>query len=124
MRRKFWALLMTIMMIATLVPASAFAEKGTPDNESLYEVENPEPIQPSETGGLYLDKQLSELDENGEGTITLETYVEGSVSSKTAPMDIILVLDQSGSMEEEITVDQDTYELYEASNKVYYENRD
>ena len=25
MRRKFWALLMTIMMIATMVPASAFA---------------------------------------------------------------------------------------------------
>ena len=115
---------MTIMMIATMVPASAFAEEGTTDNESLYKVENPEPIQPSETGGLYLDKQLSELDENGEGTITLETYVEGSVSSKTVPMDIILVLDQSRSMEEEITVDQDTYELYEATNKVYYENRD
>ena len=29
MRRKFWAFLMTVMMIATMVPAIAFAEEDS-----------------------------------------------------------------------------------------------
>ncbi|MGN0703296.1 MAG: InlB B-repeat-containing protein, partial [Lentihominibacter sp.] len=35
MRKKFWALLMTIMMIATMVPASVFAGNGS-DSQTAY----------------------------------------------------------------------------------------
>ena len=51
------------------------------------------------TGGIKLSKKVTP---NGKGgyTVTLESYTTGTVvtSTSTAPVDIVLVLDQSGSM--------------------------
>ena len=56
-------------------------------------------------GGVATAKNVSEPDENGLYTITLETYATGesSITEKGIPVDIVLVLDVSGSMSESMT---------------------
>lgn len=52
--------------------------------------------------GLNIDKKLINYDAStGEGMLQLEAYVTGNVTTtyKTTPVDIVLVLDQSGSMD-------------------------
>lgn len=55
-----------------------------------------------EAKGLYTDKQVSGPDDNGYYTIRLENYATGTVTTSTTteikPVDIVLVLDDSGSM--------------------------
>ena len=56
-------------------------------------------------GAVKFDKTVTpEPDENGVYTISLEAYVTGSVTvtTSTAPADIILVLDYSSSMEKDV----------------------
>ena len=54
----------------------------------------------NEEGGVATAKTVSAPDENGLYTITLETYATGesSITEKGIPVDIVLVLDVSGSM--------------------------
>ena len=54
---------------------------------------------PADEGPLHLDKQAV-ANEDGTYTITMEAYTTGTVTSteKVNPVDIVLVLDQSGSM--------------------------
>ena len=51
------------------------------------------------SNGLELSKKVTPIDDNT-FTITMESYTTGTVTSstKTVPVDIVLVLDQSGSM--------------------------
>ena len=55
-----------------------------------------------EEDSLYQSKEVDWDSENGTGTITIETYATGKYTitedEKTVPADIVLVLDQSGSM--------------------------
>lgn len=50
--------------------------------------------------GLELSKQVIRANDDGSYTIRIEAYTTGNVitSTKTVPVDIVLVLDQSGSM--------------------------
>lgn len=53
--------------------------------------------------GLEISKSLADYDaETGEGLLSLEAYVTGQITSSTTtePVDVVLVLDQSGSMED------------------------
>lgn len=67
---------------------------------------------PSDQKGLILAKEAKD-NGNGTYTITLESYVTGSVShsEKSVPADIVLVLDESGSMDESAKVYEKVYEL-------------
>lgn len=85
------AFLLCLLMAATLLPVmGASAAEGVD-------------VQPADTvtatEGLNMSKQL-QLTSDGTYTITLEAYATGTVSSVKVdkPMDIVLVLDQSGSM--------------------------
>ena len=53
---------------------------------------------------IYLTKTATGPDKNGEYTITLESFVTGTVTTTTTteikPVDIVLVLDDSGSMDQ------------------------
>ena len=52
--------------------------------------------------GLEIKKEITEYDsETGKGKLKLEAYVTGEITSisRTIPLDIVLVLDQSGSMD-------------------------
>jgi uncharacterized protein YegL len=90
--------LLAFMMALTLTP-SVFAATGDSDasgsdTKSVYTVKNPDP---SSENGLYSSKTLT-LNDDGTGTITLETYVTGSIVSTGTPTDVVLVLDVSQSM--------------------------
>ncbi len=71
----------------------------------------------SEDSGLELSKNLLKND-NGKYSIQLEAYATGEIKvdtdEKTVPTDIVLVLDQSGSMKDEMVVS--TQEGYQKLN--------
>ena len=83
--------------------------------------------------GVETEKNISDPDANGVYTITMEAYATGEQSitivEKTAPTDIILVLDQSGSMSNKIKVPGYGTQVYgEApftvkSNDQFYQKR-
>ena len=84
------------------------------------------PFTPSDDGhtGLFLNKNVTK---NADGTykLTLESFVTGDVkiTQEKLPADIVLVLDVSGSMDENITVADTRYntieELYEILDSKY-----
>ena len=87
-RKRGLALLMCICMIFTLLPFSAFA-----DGEETYKTH-------SETNGVVMDKTVTHVSDDTY-KVTLEQYVSGSVTpGTTTPIDAVLVLDVSGSMDE------------------------
>ena len=87
-RKRGLALLMCICMIFTLLPFSAFADAEKPYTEH------------SETNGVVMDKTVKHVS-GDKYKVTLEQYVSGSVTpGTTTPIDAVLVLDVSGSMDE------------------------
>ncbi len=85
------AFLLCLLMVATLLPVmGASAAEGLQPSDKVEAVE-----------GLNMSKQLS-LGSDGTYTITLEAFATGESQTVTqksgAPLDIVLVIDQSGSM--------------------------
>ncbi|MEI3502553.1 MAG: hypothetical protein V8Q42_02420 [Anaerovoracaceae bacterium] len=81
MRRKLMAWIMSIMMIATMMPTMAFAEGGS--------------------GGTTVSPAHTKtIKKNEDGTYTLKLDVKGAVSSTSAKpkVDLVIVTDVSGSM--------------------------
>lgn len=86
-RKRGLALLMCICMIFTLLPFSAFADAEKPYTKH------------SETNGVVMDKTVKHVSDDTY-RVTLEQYVKGNVTpGKTTPIDVVLVLDVSGSMD-------------------------
>lgn len=87
--KKFLAAVVSLVMILTMLPSTAFAEDGTTGDTEL-------------TGSMKLTK-TAKLQEDGTYTIDLEAYSTGSTTTtqttEKVPLDIVLVLDQSGSMD-------------------------
>lgn len=79
------------------------------------------PFEPSDEGhtGLFLNKNVSD---NGDGTykLTLESFVTGNVeiTQEKIPADIVLVLDTSGSMDDNITVADTRYNTIDDLYKI------
>lgn len=84
MRKKLVSLLLALVMVLSLVPVTAFAAEGDTS---------------SDNDALHLAKTTT-LQSDGTYTIELEAYATGSVTTSTEsiPCDIVLLLDQSGSM--------------------------
>ena len=103
MKKKFLALVLTLAMVLSLVPATALAMDGTDGGAS----------QKVTRDNLTMTKTVTP-NENGTYTVRLESYATGSVTTTQTPvpMDFVLVLDVSGSMDEEIA----SY-TYQATNK-------
>lgn len=82
--KKLFAILMIVMMVVCFMPSMAFAVDGTAGNDD---------------NGVVFSKTAVQNDD-GSVEITLKAYTTSrtvtSISSK--PVDIVLVLDQSGSM--------------------------
>ncbi len=66
---------------------------------------------------LYLDKDAV-LEDDGTYTVTLDAFTTGEVKAHSAPMDIVLVVDQSGSMAEELTDVTASFEQLASATKV------
>lgn len=98
-RKRGLALLMCICMIFTLLPFSVFAEDPVDDGSHTH----------SEANGVVMDKRV---EKTGEDTykVTLEQYVTGTVTQGTVtPIDVVLVLDVSGSMTDPPYISSITY---------------
>ena len=91
MRKRLFAGLLSCIMLLSLLPTSAFAAE-TDSGASPMTVEN-------EENNLHLKKTVTP-DKDGKYTVRMEAYATGTVttSSTPVPLDIVLVLDQSGSM--------------------------
>ena len=131
MCKKGIAWILALMLVLSMAP-SVFAAEGDESGEtatqSKYRTENPEA---NDDGSLYMNKQFS-VNNDGTGVITLESYVRGDVVTSSKPTDIVLVLDQSGSMDDTLGKVA-TYKEYTGKtngeydwnkNKLYVKNGD
>ena len=86
MKKRMLAMMMAIVMVMTLLPTSALAADGVGE--------------PSETNSGAVFSKTVHQENNGDVKITLEAWATGQTvqTTKQQPLDIVLVLDQSGSM--------------------------
>ncbi len=106
------ALVLSLTMLLSLVPVFASAAEGDEaDAQSANQT----------TKDMYM-KKTAVLADDGTYTITLEAFATGETTTTTVtkgvPLDIVLVLDQSGSMEDEINTT-----TYTARASASYSNR-
>ena len=102
MKKRLLAILLVIALAVSLLPVGAMADYWTLDNgadnngdDNAPSIDN-SPVTNSEDG-IEITKTLTKTADGYE--ISLEAYVTGTVSAPEArPLDIVLVLDQSGSM--------------------------
>lgn len=106
---KVLAAALAVVMLVGLVPNVALAAEasGTPASGSL--------------DALVMNK-TAKLEDDGTYTITLEAYAKGEVTTQVVkqvvPTDVILILDQSGSMDDSITgIPGDTYSQANPTNQ-------
>ncbi|MGN0493692.1 MAG: hypothetical protein ACI4F7_08605 [Acutalibacteraceae bacterium] len=95
-RIKTVSLILAAVMLFSVIPIAAVGENPS---ETL----SPAPTESDDAdNGLQLSKTVSEPDENGEYLLELAAWADGSevtvTVDKEIPTDIVLVLDQSGSM--------------------------
>ena len=88
--RRFLAAALTLVMLGSAVPATVLAATGSESK-------------PTEEGKLFLDKTAT-LTDDGSYTINMEAFATGTTTTTPnetgVPLDIVLVLDQSGSMKD------------------------
>ena len=112
MMKRIIALLLALILTVGLLPTVALAADAQPDVQVSKSDDN-----------LNLVKTIKKDGENY--TVTLESWATGAVTTETTPMplDIILVLDESGSMSETFSSKQGRYyeEIkYLRTNQNYY----
>ncbi|MDD7389391.1 MAG: hypothetical protein PUG60_06995 [Lachnospiraceae bacterium] len=118
---RLLAVMMSLAMVLALIPATAMAEGDDNDGGST-----------TTSSGIELSKTAT-LEDDGTYTINLEAYATGEVKTTTetktagVPCDIVLVLDQSGSMDdpmsstdEYIARGSQRYSYNSYDNKKYY----
>lgn len=103
--KRALALVLALVMALSLVALPSFAagEEDSAGNDGMpYIVENGHGGK-VEKDGLVMSKTIKE-GENGQFLLTLEAYATGSTTTTTTkkPVDIVLVLDVSGSMDENL----------------------
>ena len=109
-KTRILSLLLCLSLFSTLiVPGTRAYAESDPDN------------------GMKISKTAT-ANKDGSYTITLEAFATGSqqttTQTKDVPTDIILVLDQSGSMADDIgQVRYNAYSGNDTQNKSYYEKR-
>ena len=98
MKKRLTAMLMVVALLVSLLSTGAMAVEGPGDvggDESVTKVS-------TSSNGITINKEVTE-ESDGNYTLTLEAYAENSISEVTQPLDIVLVLDTSGSMNNEIS---------------------
>ena len=132
MKKKFLALVLTLAMVLSLVPVTALATGATQEGNNQG---------PVEVTGSDNDKKLTMKKtvtpvqnqdgtyQDGTYTVRLESYAKGEVTptTTTKQMDIVLLLDVSGSMDQAFTPASSEYRaVYDGSldtGKQYYIQR-
>lgn len=119
MRKRIIALLLALILTVGLLPTVALATEGetpTTDSGSVTKEANKD--------NLNLVKTVTKEGDNYK--VTLESWATGTVTSSSTPvpMDIILLLDQSGSMNSDFTSSSSVEynRLYNKRNQKIYED--
>ena len=127
MSKKIVAMLMAVAMAFSLLPVTAFAAGGMSEGNS----QTPVTVKKSENN-LTMTKTVKPVpNQDGTYTVRLESYATGSVTNTQAPvpMDFVLVLDVSGSMDEEIAsytyqaTDKTSWSVSDVYNAYYQKNK-
>lgn len=124
--KRALALVLALVMALSLVALPSFAageETGGGDTGMPYIKDQGGTVTKD---GLVMSKTIKK-GENGQFLLTLEAYATGSTTTTTStkPVDIVLVLDVSGSMKENLTEAGYRYnEVYDLSTNGthYYKN--
>jgi len=92
MKRRIISMLLVLAMVFSVLPVMTFAAESSGGGSS------------GSNEGVVFTKTMIPANTLSPAKIKLEAYAEGSVTSETAkiPTDIVLVLDQSGSMDQTI----------------------
>lgn len=121
--KRALALVLALVMALSLVALPSFAageDESTGDTGMPYINGQGGTV---EQNGLVMSKTIKKA-ENGQFLLTLEAFATGSTTTTTStdPVDIVLVLDVSGSMDENLTEAGYRYnEVYDLStNGTYY----
>ncbi len=95
MSKKIVAMLMAVAMAFSLLPVTALATEGTPTLDKATES-----VTTSQDGVNITKKVVT--DKEGNHNLVMEAYVEGDtkIVASSKPLDIVLVLDVSGSMDD------------------------
>lgn len=115
---RFLALMLAFVMTFTMMPATASAAGQSSSREGTEGGTEEDP--------MHYDKTVT-LEDDGTYTIRMETYATGKVttSKNQTPTDIVLVLDVSGSMDEDDFPAEESYVGFtKSSNSQAYSNRD
>ena len=120
--KRALALVLALVMALSLVALPSFAageDESTGDTGMPYINGQGGTV---EQNGLVMSKTIKE-DENGQFLLTLEAYATGSTTTttSTAPVDIVLVLDVSGSMKDNISDYYETYSI-DTDGTYYYKD--
>lgn len=108
MKKRLLSALLTFCMVLTMLPVSALAADPAGCSDTKTAEEN----------GVVVNKTVN-YDGSGSYSLTMEAYVTNEVTTTqtTKPLDIVLVLDVSGSMDQSIT--SYTYEATSRRNWSY-----
>ena len=112
MKKRILSAFLVLCMMLTMIPTAALAAEdpgGGSGSDRVHTESN---------DGVVVDKTVN-YDGDGNYSLTLEAYVTNEVTkgSKTTPLDIVLVLDVSGSMAQNTT--SYTYEATQETNWSY-----
>ena len=112
MKKRILSAFLVLCMMLTMVPTAALAAEDPGGGNGSDRVHT------ESNDGIVVDKTVN-YDEDGNYSLTLEAYVTNEVTkgSKTTPLDIVLVLDVSGSMAQNTT--SYTYEATQETNWSY-----
>ena len=98
MKKRFWALFLAVMMVVSVLPTTAFAIDG----DALEQVPS---VSTPDSSHVQITKSVGEKNNDGTYTLSMEAYVTGQVvTTNPEPLDIVLVLDVSGSMKDDISI--------------------
>ena len=108
MKKKFLALVLTLAMVLSLVPVTALATGATQEGNNQGPVE----VTGSDNDKKLTMKKTVTPNTDGTCTVCLESYATGEVTptTTTKQMDIVLLLDVSGSMGDQFTKDIEEYQ--------------
>ena len=122
MKKKIFALALALVMALSLVALPSFAaDEDAADGTLPNGVSVVNPGGPTEgVTGMEMSKTLQLNADGKTGILTLEAYATGQsqVVQKDVPLDIVLVLDTSGSMKNKISEYHETYSI--SNNGTYY----
>lgn len=116
MMKRIIALLLALILTVGLLPTVALAAEGNPPTTDSGSV-----TKEASKDNLDLVKTVTKEGDNYK--VTLESWATGTVTSSSTPvpMDIILLLDQSGSMKKNFTSSStETYNNLNKKNKKIY----